>query len=114
MEFIVGFAIGSVISWILLLIVVPIAQRLADFGLPPWPEMLWKLGVVVVAANAASEALGMVHFFLAWIGGAVVFWVFMVKWFEVDFFGAFIIIAVTVIVRAWLVFLLMGIVSSLL
>lgn len=75
---------------------------------------MWKLAVVVVAANAASEALGTVHFFLAWIGGAAVFWIFMVKWFEVDFFGAFIIIAITVTVRAWLVFLLMGLLSALL
>lgn len=114
MEFLITFAIGSVISWVLLLVIVPIAQRLADFSLPPWPETLWKLAVVVVAVNAVSVALEMVNVWLSYIGGAVVFWVFMVKWFDVDFFGAFIIIAVTVIVRAWLVFLLMEVMHSLL
>jgi hypothetical protein len=106
MGFLIAFAIGSVISWIVLLIVVPIAQKLADFALPPWPETLWKLAVVVLAANAVAEALVMVHFYLGKIGGCAVFWIFMVKWFEVDGFGAFVIIGVTMTVRAWLVMLL--------
>lgn len=43
MEYVLGFLIGTAVSWVSLLIVMPIAQRLAEFSMPPWPEALWKL-----------------------------------------------------------------------
>ena len=93
------FVIGTAISWVTLLIVIPIAQKLADFSMPPWPETLWKLAVVAGAYNGVLLALTPVNIFLAWIAMAVVFFSLMVKWFDVDFFGAVIIVVVSAVVR---------------
>ena len=101
-----AFPIGCVVHWILLLIVVPIAQKLADFALPPWRETMLKLGVVAVLVNTLVAGLDMVNVWLSLIGGAVLFWTLMVKWFEVDFLGAFIIMVV-----ARVVWLLLALVS---
>jgi len=43
MEYLLSFLIGTVITWVMLLIVLPIARLLADFSLPPWPDRMAKL-----------------------------------------------------------------------
>jgi len=98
MDYVVTFLLGTLISWILLLIVVPISQKLADFSFPPWPETLWKLAVIAGATNATNMALTPVHWILALLGGPAVFFILMYKWFDIDFFGAVIIVVVHAIV----------------
>jgi hypothetical protein len=81
------------------LIVVPIAQKIADFSMPPWLEAAWKLGVVAVAGTLVALVVGLLSPFLGWIAGGVVFWILMWRWFDVDFRGA-IVIAILVRVLA--------------
>ena len=102
---ILGFPLGCVAFWILLLIVVLLAQKLADFALPPWPETMLKLGVIAVLVNTLTAGLDMVNVWLSWIGGAALFWALIVKWFEVDPFGALMIIAVARPIGRFLAFL---------
>ena len=100
--------VGTVISWITLLIVVPIAQKLADFGMPPFPQMLWMLAVVAVASNGASTVLALVNPLLGWAGGVIVFWTLMWKWFDLDLWGAVIIVVVSWVIRMFLLTAVMG------
>ena len=113
MFYVLVFLIGTIITWVTLLIVIPIAQKLADFGFPPWPETLWKLAVIAAGVNAASVALDPVHWLLATLVSAIVFFTFMVKWFQIDFFGAMIIVVVSLIVRSVLMIFAMGALASL-
>ncbi len=99
MIYVIAFLVWTLISWISLLIVIPISRKLADFSMPPWPETLWKLAVVAASGNLLAIVLGPVHFVLGWIAGVVVFFIFMVKWFHVDLFGAVIIVVVSWVVR---------------
>jgi hypothetical protein len=99
MEYVLLFLISTVISWVSLLIIVPIAQKLADFALPPWPETLWKLAAVAGAINLVDVALGPVSLVLSWIVPPILFFFLMVKWFQIDFFGALVLIAVSWIIR---------------
>ena len=108
MEYALAFLVGTAISWIGLIIVIPIAQRIAEFSLPPWLETLWKLAVIAGAGNLVAILLDPVHFFLSWVVGFVVFWWLMVKWFDVDFFGAVIIVVVSWVIRILLMALIMG------
>ena len=93
------FVLGTIISWISLIIVIPIARKMAEFSMPPWPETLWKLAIVSACGNAVAMGLDPINGFLSWIVGAIVFWTFMVKWFDVDFFGAVIIVVVSWFLR---------------
>jgi len=103
MEFLVAFLLTAFFSWITLLIVLPIAQKLADFGLPDLPNLLWQVAVVVLIVNGVEAALTPVHGTVAWLASAVVFWTLMVKWFHVDFFGAVIIVVVQFVLYYFLV-----------
>ncbi|NQU76214.1 MAG: hypothetical protein HQ546_07880 [Planctomycetes bacterium] len=111
MEYVLFFAVGTTISWLLLLIIVPIAQRLADFSLPPWPETLWKLAVVASVGNVVAIVLDPINWFVSLIAGAIVFFVLMVKWFSVDMFGAIVIIVVSWVLRTWLSSLIMALIG---
>ena len=99
-----AFAVSSVVTWVTLLIVVPIAQKVAKFGFPPWPETLWKLAVIALAVNGVTVALGPISGFLGWLVGFIVFWVLMVKWFQVDLWGALIIVIVAWLLRLYFSF----------
>lgn len=116
MTFLVVFLLGTFISWVSLLIVIPIAQKLADFSFPPWGEALWKLAIVAAAANLAEILGSLANGMLGLIAGAVVFFALMFKWFDVDFFGAIIIVFVSwllrILVLAWLLMPLMILLSS--
>lgn len=111
--YVLSFLVATIITWVILLIVVPIAQKLADFGMPPWPEALWKLAVISGGVNLVSLALDPIHWLLAIVASAIVFWVLMVKWFQVDFFGAVIIVAIGWIVRSVLMIYLLGALAAL-
>jgi len=91
MEYLPGFLIGTVITWVMLLIVLPIARLLADFSLPPWPERMAKLAVIAATVNLIQIALGEVNGFLAIIVSAIVFFTMLHKWFDIDAWGAVII-----------------------
>ena len=107
MPFVVSFLVATAAAWVTLLIVIPLAQKLADFSLPPLPEMLWKLAVVAAAGNAISVALNPVSPFLSWVVGAAVFFGLLYKWFDIDLFAAVIIVVVSWIVRTWIAATLM-------
>ena len=114
MELIIGLIVGSLIEWVILLFVIPIAQRMADFSMPGPIEMAWKLLVIVLLKNfvayGVAELAGMG--FVGSVVGAIVFWVGMVKVFEVDFFGAVIIMVVSWILQYYIVATLLGLVCS--
>ena len=57
-----------------------------------------ELALVAAIVNAVSVGLGPVNGILAWIASSVVFWILMVKWFDVDLFGAVIIVVVNMII----------------
>ncbi|MCL2700578.1 MAG: hypothetical protein FWE88_02665 [Phycisphaerae bacterium] len=106
--FTVLLLIESILTWILLLIVVPIAHRFADFSLLPWSELLWKLGVTALAVNAAMLPITLyLHWMLSWPIGLIVLWIFLAKWLDVDGFGLKVIIGVTIIVRTFIIGYLM-------
>ena len=93
------------VEWLVLCFVVPIAQRLADFSLPPPVEMAGKLLVIVLTTNLVSFGI------IALIGSSLlanilalaVFWGGMVKVFEVDMFGAIIIVVMRFLVQMFVV-----------
>ena len=100
--------IGSGIEVVVLLVVIPIAQKLADFSMPGFGEMVWKLALVVVLKNIVGAGVGMAAGgFAGSIGGAIVFWGGLWKIFDLDIFGA-----ITIVVISW--FLQMFVVTALL
>jgi hypothetical protein len=98
MEYVIAFLAYTVLQWAVLLIVVPIAQKLADFSLPDWPERLWKLAVVAAVVVAVNMLLTPVFFLLGLAGGAIAFYIMMVKWFDIDVFGAIVIVIISRVV----------------
>ncbi len=98
-DLLAAFFFGTFISWVTLLVVLPIAQKLADFGLPGWRDLLWQVAILAAATNLVYVALMPIHFALAWLSSLVVFWVLMVKWFRVDLFGAVVIMVVHFVLR---------------
>ncbi len=112
MIYVTTFLVGTFVSWVGLLIVIPIAQKLADFSMPEWSERLWKLAIVAAAGSAISVALDPVNVWLSLIAGGIVFWVLMVKWFQIDIFGALIIMLVTTMVKWIFGAILLGILAS--
>lgn len=94
--------IGSLVTWVTLMIVVPIAGRLAEFSFPGWGTAAWQLAVVALVTNAATAALQPVSGLLGTIVGLIVFWGLMVKWFEVNLLGAVLIVVISWVVRFFL------------
>ena len=111
MGYVIALIFGTIVSWISLLIVVPIAQKIADFSFPPWSEALWKLAVVAAAGNAVSVFLGPVNFWLSTIAGAVIFWIIMWRWFDMDFFGLVVISGAGTILRSIAMIVVLGLIS---
>ena len=107
------FLIMTLISWVSLLIVIPISQKLADFSMPPWPEALWKLAVVAASGNLLAIVLDPVNVVLSWIAGFVVLWILMVKWFHADFLGAVVVVLLSWIFRIVLILALGSLIAGL-
>jgi hypothetical protein len=114
MVYVLAFLIGTLVSWVMLLIVVPIARKLADFSMPPWPETLWRLAIVAAAVNLVTIALDPVNAIVSWVAGAIVFFTLMVKWFDVDLFGAVIIVVVSWFARMLILGAVMAAVAGML
>lgn len=91
------YVLTTVVTWLSLLVVVPAAQNLAGFSLPPWPETLWKLAVVAFVGNSLSAILSPLHPLLGLAAAAIAFLVFMVKWFDVDAFGAEVLVVLVLL-----------------
>ena len=85
------------------MIVIPIAARFAGFGFPGWANAAWKLGVVAASIEVTSALLSPVSGLLALVATAIVFWTLLVKWFDVDLFGAVVVVGVSIVVRIFLV-----------
>lgn len=100
MEYVVAFLVGTVLQWVVLLIVIPIAQKLTDFSLPPWPERMWKLAVVSAATVGISLLLMPVNWFPALVVGAIAFFGLLYKWFDIDLLGAIVIVIASRVVAA--------------
>ena len=112
MKYLLVFVLGTIISWVALNVVIPIAQKLGDFSMPPWREMAWKLAVIAAAGNLVTIILDPVNVFLSWVVGVIVFWTFMVKWFQVDFFGGFMIVVVSWVLQIVLMTALGGVMAG--
>ncbi len=106
--------VGTVISWVSLMIIVPIAQAIASFSMPPWPETMGKLAIVALVGNVLAVILEPINTFLSWVVGGIVFFYLMYRWFDVDVFGAIVIVVVSWVVRALLVLALIGFLAGLL
>jgi len=109
MGLILALVVGSLIEWVILLIVIPIAQRLADFSTPAPVETAWKLLVIVLLKNVIGFGIGDVAgWFFGRVAGIVVFWGGLKKVFDIDLFGAGIIIVVSFLVQTFLITILMA------
>ena len=55
---ITAYAVGILGEWIVLMLILPVAQKLADFALPGLLETAWKLLLIIVVSTAVSAGLG--------------------------------------------------------
>jgi hypothetical protein len=109
MNFVLAIILGTIIGWVVLIVVVPIAEKITrEVSMPPWPEMAWKFAVVALTNNAISVLLSPVNSFLAWIVAVIVFWVLMVKWFQVSFLAAVVMCVVSFVLNVALRLLVLG------
>jgi hypothetical protein len=113
MDYLLGFAIGVAITWVMLMIVIPIARLIADFSLPPWPETMVRLLVIAAAVNFIQIFLGEVNGLLAIIASAIVFFTLLHKWFDVDVWAAIMIVIISWAVRMALFWALVRLLLSL-
>ena len=113
MDLLIGLLVGSLVEWIILLIVIPIAQRLADFSMPEPVELAWKLAVIVLLKNVVAVGVGVpAGGFVGNIVAAVVFWVGLWKVFDLDMFGAVIIVVVSFLVQMFIGTLILNAIGS--
>jgi hypothetical protein len=113
----VAFLLVVLVSWVTLIVALPVAQLLTKFSLPPWGETLWKLAVVAIALSIVSVGL------LVWIGsfgmlidpfvGFVVLWVFMYKWFDAGFLDVLVICIISRVANFAFVKILAGMLPTL-
>ncbi len=89
--FLVTFLVMAVVNWVLLMIVVPIAQRLTDGTMLLWGEAWWKLAVVAATITVISVFLRPFGF-VGWIAEGAVLWLLMWKWFDTEWLGVVIIV----------------------
>jgi hypothetical protein len=102
--------LGTVIQWVTLMLVIPISRKLADFSFPPLGEAMLKLAAVSFVVVLIRLLLSFVPVpYLDWLVSGIAFWILMAKWFDVDMFGAVVIVVVSLVIRL----LLMGVVTSL-
>jgi hypothetical protein len=114
--------LGIVADWIVLLLVIPLAERLGDFGLPEkWPAKLLALvaaarvipaAAVYGAILAGGQADGSAAYWIGYLG-PVVFWVSLWKVFELDLFGAIIISIISWVIGIYLSGLILAVIASL-
>jgi hypothetical protein len=103
MELLLTFFIGVVITWVILMIVMPIARKFADFYMPPWPETMAYLAVIAALVNGVQIGLGLVNVLAALIVSAVVFFTLLYKCFDIDLWAAIVIVVISRLVVGYLV-----------
>lgn len=103
MEIFMTILLGTLGTWVTLMIVVPIAGRLAGFSFPGWATAAWQLAVIALVTNAVTALLAPVSGLLSWLAGFVVFWGLMVKWFDMNLLGAVLVVIISMLVRIFLV-----------
>lgn len=111
-DLVLGILVAFVIQWAILMVVIPIAGRIAGFSFPGFKFAAGRLAVVVLATSIASAFLSPVSSLLAWAVSLVIFWVAMVKWFDVDLMGAAVICVVNFFVQMGAGFVLAAIAAS--
>ena len=111
MELLIVILFGTLFSWISLVILIAVGQNLADLSVPAWPETLWKLAVIAAIPNILVVLLPLNPILTSLII-IVVFWTFMVKWFQVDFLGAVILSVLSAIIRAVLLATIAGLLAG--
>ena len=95
--------LGTLIDTVILLVVVSIAARLVDISLPGFVETLWKLAALNLLSNTLFMMFEPASGALALLASGVVFWGGMVKWFEIDFFAAIVIVALSMCLRHYVI-----------
>jgi len=107
-EFVADLAVHIISGWISLIVLIAVAQGVADLGVPPWRETLWKLAVVAGVCNITTALLDPVQPIVALLVAWVIFWIFMVKWFAVDFFAAVVLTVFAAMLNALFAWVAMG------
>jgi len=97
------FLVACVLTWVMLLAVVWVAQKLADFSLPPWSETLWKLAVISLAMNGPMMFTGFAFLLMGWMVGFVILWILLAKWLDMGGFGLALILIMSVILRPFVI-----------
>jgi len=111
MEIALLMAAGLLFSWLSLVILIAIGQNIADLSVPPWPETLWKLAVIAIIPEIIILSVPL-HAILVNLIVMVVFWTLMVKWFQVDFLGAVILVVLSWFIRLAMLAALSGVIHS--
>jgi len=111
MEIYIFVLLGMLFSWVSLVILIAIGQNIADLGVPPWPETLWKLAVIAIVPDLLIIFLPLNVILLNLIV-VVVFWTFMVKWFQVDFLGAVILSVLSWFIRFAMLAAIAGVIQG--
>lgn len=108
-----AFLISVAVDWLALMIVLPVAQRLADFALPGLVERSWKLLAIILASSLTTLVVALAQPLVGTLAGLAVFWIGMVKVFDVDFFGAVIIVLIRWLLGMFVTAALVGLLVSL-
>jgi hypothetical protein len=102
------FLLQTLATWVSLLIIVPLAQKLADFGLPAWGELLWKLAVTAAAYSITLGIVGLVSPWAARFVAIAPLWLLMRMWFDLDWFGLVVIVVGTWLLNTFVAVLLIS------
>lgn len=101
MEFVLAILVGAVVSWVGLMIVVPIAGKWVGFGIPSLGQFAWKLAVIVLAASLVYTLLAPVQWFVSLAASFLVIWLLMWRWFDADLMGVVLTLVLWWILRMW-------------
>lgn len=101
MEFVLDILVGAVVSWVGLMIVVPIAGKWVGFGIPSLGQFAWKLAVIVLAASLVYTLLAPVQWFISLGASFLVIWLLMWRWFDADLMGVVLTLVLWWILRMW-------------
>ena len=107
---ILAFLIQVFLQWVVLMIVIPLTQKLAEFSMPPWGEAMWKLAVTALAMTGAATLVGALipSGLISWAVSTIVLWILLAKWLDVDGLGIWIIMIASVVVNVFLTILILG------
>ncbi|RJP42126.1 MAG: hypothetical protein C4547_00760 [Phycisphaerales bacterium] len=103
---IVPILVEFAVAWILLMLLLPIASRFGNYTLPQIPRLAWMLAAILGGTTILSAALSTLGGGTAVvvIAGSIVFWVALVKVFQVDFLSG----SSAVALRAGVIWLVSG------